>query len=97
MKPLYDDFNLSFPYLSTGKFSSGASSKTYGSESAQKRSRRMYLDPYAASRVDSQEQPLGATSKARALEAKDEARGNDSWLEMGHINVERRYEVKTER
>ena len=60
----------------------------------------MYLDPYAASRVDSQEQPLGATNKARALEAKDEARGNEddlSWLEMGHINVERRYEVKTER
>ena len=60
----------------------------------------MYMDPHAATRVNSQEQPPGATNKARTLEAKDRAHGDEddhSWLEMGRINVERRYEVKMER
>ena len=59
----------------------------------------MYLDPYSATRIGSQEQTLGSSTKAMALEAKDDPRSNEddpSWLEMGHINVDHRWEVNTE-
>ena len=105
LKPLYDlrheHFSLPLSYFSTGKFSSGTSSKAYSSDNAQKRSRRLYLDPYSASRIDSQDHSLGVTSKARGPDAKDHdgrsGQDDPSAFEMGHINVERRWEVDTER
>lgn len=104
MRPEDIKLNLSY-FSSTGKFGSGtSSSKTFGSDGAQKRSRRMYLDPYFAARrsyrIGSKENSLGVSVNAVGPGgAKDDptSREDDqSLLEMGHISVERRWEVNSE-
>lgn len=59
----------------------------------------MYLDPRSASRIDSREHSLGVTTKAIVGDAKNgpRSKGDDcSSMELGHISVERRWEVDTD-
>ena len=75
-------------------FSYGTSSNTYSSDSAQKRLRRVYLDPYSATRVENQEYALRTSTKA--MEAKNGPRsiGDDaSWLKMGQVDINRSHRV----
>lgn len=106
LKPLYDlrheNFKSSLSRFWSGKFSSGISSYTYNSDSAQKRSRRLHLEPYSENRlhrIDSEEHSLGVFAEAIGPNTRLDLRGNEdelSSLEMGRTNAERRWEVNSD-